>query len=646
MCGIAGIIGRIGPANRDALKRMNDALRHRGPDGEGFWESTADEAGSGVMLAHRRLAILDLSNAASQPMVDPTSGDVVVLNGEIYNYVALRDEMAATGERFQSNGDTAVMLRALSLRGDAAVGALRGMFAFAFWDVDGRRLSLARDPLGIKPLYVVRNPDPNGTWSVVFASEVRAILASGLLGRPRLDPSAAASMAWNGFIVSPNTAIQGVESLMPGELSVFDGRGRELKREPYWQLAAPRSETPISEAELSEVLSESVRLHLASDVPLGVFLSGGIDSSVVANLAQKSSTTAVNSFTLAFDEAEHNESAYARRIAAAIGTRFQEVVLTQQRFLGSLESALDSLDQPTFDGLNSYFMSHAVRDAGFTVALVGSGGDELFGGYTSFRDLPRLHGAAKAIRWIPKGLQSAVARRLSSHLQPSPGNFPPQMRWSKLADMVDRSHDLLAMYQLAYALFLPSAQRLLLSDMTQASLIDGLSPNMHQRLVAETQARSPLAAISVMEQRVFLGERLLRDTDSVSMSASLETRLPLVDQILLAQVNRLPDAERFCPVRTKAALRRMGLRGLDPALFNRPKSGFVLPYDRWLRGNVGRKVDSTLRDEDAVRSAGLNPATVATLWTAFQNRAPGLYWSRVWSIYVFVRWCQRHGASI
>jgi asparagine synthase (glutamine-hydrolysing) len=195
MCGIAGIVGRIVEPNRTALERISGALTHRGPDGAGYWESSPDERGWGAMLAHRRLSILDLSSAGAQPMVDPVTGDVVVLNGEIYNYVALRDRLAATGHKFHSSGDTAVMLRALSVHGGQAVRGLRGMFAFAYWNVHERKLVLARDPLGIKPLYVARNPDPEGGWSLIFSSEVRAILVSGLLGKPQLDPSAAASIA-------------------------------------------------------------------------------------------------------------------------------------------------------------------------------------------------------------------------------------------------------------------------------------------------------------------------------------------------------------------------------------------------------------------------------------------------------------------
>ena len=645
MCGIAGIVGRIAEPNRAALKRMGDAMSHRGPDGEGFWEAPPNERGFGPMFAHRRLSILDLSTAASQPMIDPVTGHTVVLNGEIYNYVELRRSLAAAGQTFQSNGDTAVMLRALAVHGRPAVSSLRGMFAFACWDPSDRRLMLARDPLGIKPLYVARNPDPNGEWSIAFASEVRAILASGLLARPKVNPLATASVVWNGFTVTPETAVEGIESIWPGEYLVFDSSGNEERREFFSSMPASRDDRPMDEEQLAHILEESVRLHLASDVPLGVFLSGGIDSSAVANLAKRTSSTPVHTFTLAFEEQEHNEGVFSRRIANAIGTQHQEMVLTESHFIGELENALDSLDQPTFDGLNSYFMSHAVRQAGFKVALVGSGGDELFGGYTSFRDLPTMLAWSQRARRVPMALRVGLAKLVSQMLQPSGGNraMPQQTRWAKLPEMTRRGEDLLALYQMAYALFLPEFQRQLLGDAAQGALVDGLPAAMRTRLLHESHERSPLAAISAMEQRLFLGERLLRDTDAASMAASIETRLPLVDQVLLESVNQLSDQDRYQPLRMKSMLRRIGLRGLDPALFDRPKSGFVLPFDRWLRSSLGKRIDATMRDADAVRPTGLNPEAVRRLWQAFLDGAPGLYWSRVWAIYVYVRWCHRQG---
>jgi asparagine synthase (glutamine-hydrolysing) len=642
MCGIAGIIGRLDDANRAALERMNDAMLHRGPDADGTWVSAPDARGWGTLLTHRRLSILDLSPAGAQPMTDPVTGHVIVFNGEIYNYADLRQRLVGEGQQFNSTGDTAVMLRALGLHGPDAVKWLRGMFAFASWNPRQRRLLLARDPLGIKPLYMARNSDRDAGWSVVFASELRALLACGLLGTPRLDPQAVASAVWNGFVVGPGTAVQGVELLMPGRLIEFDGAGKAIRDEDFWSIRGHAPDPTMDEEELAAILEEGLRLHLASDVPLAVFLSGGVDSSVMANLAQRAANSPIHTFTLAFEEQELNEGPIARRIAAAIGTQHHEVVLTEQHFVDNLEAALDSLDQPTFDGLNSYYISQAIRAAGFTVALSGTGGDELFGGYTSYRDLPVLHRWSRRTAFVPGSLKLAAAILASRLLSPSGKTVPPQTRWAKLPEMVRRGDDLLALYQLAYTLFLPEFQRELLAPDLAAASTDGLPAAMWERITAETRTRTPLSAISVMEQRLFLGERLLRDNDVASMASSLEQRVPLVDQVLFESIDRLPDQARYQPLGSKAMLRRIGLRGLDPALFERPKSGFVLPLDRWIRRGLQDAMDRTLRDPQAIAPVGLDPVAVERLWRAFLEGAPGMYWSRVWSVYVFVRWCHRN----
>jgi asparagine synthase (glutamine-hydrolysing) len=642
MCGLAGLIGRVDPGNQAALRRMNDAMLHRGPDGEGFWHSDLDDGGWGVMLAHRRLSILDLSDAASQPMIDPVTGNVLVLNGEIYNYIELRRRLTTAGHRFQSTGDSAVMLRALSVDGPEAINTLRGMFAFALWNVGDRSLLIARDPLGIKPLYIAQNNEPNASWSLAFASEVRALLASGLLGTPRLNPAAAASIVWNGFMVAPNTAVRQIESVMPGELRIFDRRGTQIRRKYHRVPGTQDQMSVIDENELAQVLQESVRIHLVSDVPLGIFLSGGIDSSAVANLAQKAAGGQISTFTLSFDEAEFSEGAIARQVSEAIGTQHRDLILSEGLFISRLDAALDSLDQPTFDGLNSYYMSHAVRDAGFKVALVGSGGDELFGGYSSFRDLPKFMRLARPAMWVPAALRGAFGRTIASAMQPPNGTFPPQTRWAKLADMLGVSDDPLALYQLAYALFVPATQRQLLGGHCGDSLVDGLPATMRARLAPGMHAPDVRSVIGFLERNLFLGERLLRDTDATSMSASIEIRLPLVDQVLVENVERVSVANRFEPIGKKSMLRRIGLKGLDPGLFDRPKAGFVLPYDRWLRSKLGTLINATMRDAEAIRPTGLDPKEVERLWLAFLDGTPGLYWSRIWAIYVFIRWCHRH----
>lgn len=647
MCGIAGLLGTIDDENRTALGRMAAALRHRGPDGGGVWAGSPDDRGRGCLLSHRRLATSDLSGMAEQPMQSSQNGPVLVHDGAIYNGQELREELQALGRSFRSNGDAESLLAALDCWGpEAAIPRLRGMYAFALWEPSRRRLSLARDPFGIKPLYVASNPDPEGRWSLLFASELRAILASGLLERPRLDPSMLASFVWNGFAPGPSTLVQGLAMLEPGELRLLDERGQTIRSVGSW--AFPEPEAPATdEPAVRTALAESVRLHLASEAPLGVFLSGGIDSSAVANLARRAAGEPIDTFTLTFEEAELNEAPAARRIAQAIGTRHHEIPLTESDFIGRLDEALASLDQPTFDGLNTFHMARAVREVGRGVALVGAGGDELFGGYRSFRDLPALQRWLGRTRGLPGPWKVRAARLAVRMLGPRrPGLVPPQTRWAKLPAIVESGGDLLELYQLSYALFLPDLQRELLREPAPPEIVAGLPARLADRLTGEIRGRSVLSALGILEQRCFLGERLLRDSDVAGMAASVELRLPLVDPVLADCVNRLPDDLRYQPIGRKALLRRVGLEGIDPGLFERPKRGFVLPMDRWIRRGLAPAIDARLRDSRAIEAIGLDGEAVGRLWKAFREGAPGLYWSRIWALFVLLRWSQTQSLTV
>ena len=644
MCGIAGIIGHLDDRNRAALTRMGDAIRHRGPDGDGVWESAPDAAGNGAMMLHRRLSILDLSECAAQPMVDPVTGQSILFNGEIYNYALLREKLKQSGEQFQSTGDTAVALRWLSL--GFPIEAFRGMYAIALWNPATKQMTFARDPHGIKPLYYAMARDVGGDgWSMIYASELRALLASGLIPSPRIDLTAVASIVWNGFVVGPGTILEGVRSLNAGSTMIFDAAGDIVQPEKrFWHIPIGRAKTSSRES-LAIALGECVASHLFSDVPLAVFLSAGVDSSSVANHAQRGSPGGpIDTFTLAFEDKELNEGVASRAIAQAIGTTHHEILLTEQAFIDSLDTACDCLDQPSFDGINSYAMSKAIREAGIKVAMVGTGGDELFGGYRSFQEVPKMQALAGAIR-APRAMKQAVAKAIARLKSGRGGAVPPQTRWAKLPAMVAAEGDALTLYQLAYAIFLPSFQRELLADGIDP-LPRGLPASFEEQLLAETRGATPLEAVSAFEQRIFLGERLLRDADAASMAVSIETRLPLVDSVLTEHVAGLTNFDRYRPVGRKQMLRDVGLIGLDSHLFERPKSGFVLPFDRWIRAGLGKSMDGLMRDAKAAAAVGLNGKTVARLWDAYLAGAPGMYWSRVWAIYMLLRFAQTHGLKV
>jgi len=647
MCGIAGAIpSRATPGERalSLVQRINQAQRHRGPDGDGVWSSPGGE----VVFGHRRLAILDLSPAGAQPMLDRESGCAVTFNGEIYNFAELRRELQAEGDRFVSSCDTEVVLKAYARWGIDAVRRFRGIFALALWDPRARAVHLVRDPMGIKPLYwtVLRDPEHGGEI-VLFASELRALLATGAVAR-RLDPAAVASFLWHGFVVGPNTIVEGVRLLPAATILTLNGDGRTERR--YWQLPASGART-AEPAELRATLADTVRMQLVSDVPLGVFLSGGIDSSAVAVLASQARPGGVHTFTIGFDSAAHDESAYAEQVARAIGSRHTRCLLREEDFVEQLPEAFQAIDQPTFDGINTYFVSRAARAAGMTVALAGTGGDEVFGGYPSFARIPRLMRAS-----VPRGLRRAwdgslgVGARLASRMAWDVfGVAPPQTRWGKLADVFRALPDPVGLYQVAYALFTSETQDVLAADAVrhaQRGQRFGLPSGVDAAWRERIQGSEPRHAVSLLELSSFVGERLLRDTDAASMAVALEVRVPLLDHVLGETAAAVDPARRFSPPGKKRLLRELALGSLDPALFERPKSGFVLPIDRWARQRLQPRMQAAFDDPWLARRAGLRGEAVRTLWRSFTAGRPGLYWSRVWALYVLLSWCETNDVGL
>jgi asparagine synthase (glutamine-hydrolysing) len=443
MCGIAGCTGDVADA-RAIVDKMIAALVHRGPDKQCV-EAVAEGRG-GVVFGNSRLAIIDLSEKVQMPMSDPQTGNWIAYNGEVYNFLDLRAELEAAGHRFYTGTDTEVILKAYSKWGPACLERFRGMFAFAIWDRARREFFLARDRLGLKPLYYYQDND-----IFLFASEVRALLATGKVER-KLDPAALECFLWNGFEVAPQSIIRGVHSLLPGHWMRV---GQDAKRKDggsYWSLPNSTDAT-AREDDLRDRararLEEAVRLRLISDVPLGAFLSGGLDSSAIVALMGQGGGD-VRTCSITFDEPDFDESPYSRWVAETHRTQHTEIRLRSEDFAAWLPDALSAMDQPTFDGMNTYCVARAVRQHGLTVALSGLGGDELFGGYPFFKTIPWLRGVAAAGRLTPETLR----RRLGERLGRSPTPVAGPRKTLELALVPPaRSLQVIAAYQVSQMLF-------------------------------------------------------------------------------------------------------------------------------------------------------------------------------------------------
>lgn len=633
MCGIAGAIGLCDTEVESAVARMSEALVHRGPDDTGFYKSNLNAQNRGVILAHRRLSILDLSRSAAQPMCDRQTGDVLVYNGEVYNFAQLRDTVESDNFSWQSSGDTEVVLRAMQQWGHTAPLHFNGMFAFAFYDQKKSSVYLVRDRLGIKPLYYTH---VNAGKTLLFASEVRALLASEMVART-LDPVALSTYLWNGFVVGPNTIVKDIKILSAGSIASVDIEDPKIVADSYWELPDQGART-LTPDDAEQAIRSAVCKRLVSDVPLGVFLSGGIDSSAVTAMAVAGSDVPVKTFNIAFEEAEYDESHYAEEVAKALGTEHQRICLTESIFANQLESALSCLDQPTFDGINTYFISRAVHETGMTVALAGTGGDELLGGYTSFSEVPRVAATARRLRWLPNAVRRSLAHQITRIKTGKQGLVPPQTRWGKLGDVLEANGDLVATFQISYALYTTQFIHQL-SDQQQM-MPYGLTDIEQWR--DKTAQSSSLFAISTLELAQFIGQRLLRDTDAASMAVSLEVRVPLLDHEVVQALAGLDDKTRFDPLGRKQLLRQLALDRLPAEIFDRPKSGFVLPIDKWCHRSLGSVMTEVFEDTELCRSVGLEPTVVNSLWKAFCDGSPGIYWSRVWALFVLLWWCKTY----
>ncbi|MEO1716158.1 MAG: asparagine synthase (glutamine-hydrolyzing) [Planctomycetota bacterium] len=627
MCGLCGIIGRVEPGDAERVRLAKEAMRHRGPDGDHDWSWVDASSGLGAHLAHLRLSIIDLNERADQPMVDGETGVALVFNGEIYNFQDLRGELESAGERFETTCDTEVILRGYLRWGEGVVPRLRGMFSIVIVDPRTREALLARDGFGIKPLYVA---SVDGGRAMAFASEVRALLASDVV-EPRTDAARVHRYVWNGFVAGPETLVVGVDEFPRGSVARVSLDRPVLEPERYWH-AGGAGDGACSAEDAEAAIGESVRAHLIADVPVGVFLSGGIDSSAVAALAV-SGGQSVRTLSIGFDVAEADETKYARAVADAIGSEHSTIVVTAEEMLRDMDAALAGLDQPTLDGVNSWFVSRAAVQAGLKVALAGSGGDELLGGYTSFRRLPTLLGPSSAMGWLGwlTPMLAGVAMGVTSASR------------AKLLDVPAAGGRLERLYQTQYAM-LPSRGVAGLIDAPAGELDPwGLRPERLEALADLIRGHEARRAVGLLESELFLGDRLLRDTDAVSMDHSLEVRVPLVDTVLSGRLAGMTPENRYEPVGSKPALRSVAMAAAGRETFERAKRGFEFPFDAWLRGPLREAVSALLLDRDACEGIGLDGGAVSRLWERFIERPGSVYWTRVWSLYVLLRWSVAHG---
>lgn len=567
MCGIAGIALRQGgdqAAAVDAVTRMSTRMRLRGPDSEGCYSS------EGMVMGHRRLAILDLDARANQPLVSVDGRYVIIFNGEIYNFRELRHELEGKGVTFRTSSDTEVIVVLYSLLGAAMLSRLRGMFAFAIWDIQSRELFLARDPFGIKPLYYTQSKD-----GVLFASQVKALLASGLVSSAREAAGLAGFYLW-GSVPEPWTLFQGILAVPAGHwIKISNGKisspvcWHDIRQ--HWQGQGVQ----LSGGDLQELVryavTDSVRQHLVSDVPLSLLLSGGIDSAVVAGLATELGAQ-VKGITLGFEEFIGNandEVPDAGIVASHFGLQHHVRRVSRAEFEEDIPRIFDAMDQPSIDGVNTWFASKAVAELGYKVVLSGLGGDELFFGYSSFRQIPRAAAVGRVLAAIPglvANLASPVAW-LAKHQ-----NRP------KLRGLPAFIGSLEGYYFLQRCLFLPQELPAIMgSDLALEGLarLGGDPPGMEP-----AGARDAPGSIGLLESTLYMRNQLLRDSDWAGMAHSLEMRTPFVDIKLLEGLG--PYTSGFVRGAGKMMLAKSPQRPLPATVVNRTKTGFSTPISQWL----------------------------------------------------------------
>ena len=626
MCGIAGFAFTDArhPVDRELLGRMTDVLRHRGPDADGF------HLGPGVGLGHRRLSIIDLSTG-DQPMYNETRSVAVVFNGEIYNFAELARELEARGHTFASRSDTETLVHAYEDFGLEFVKRLRGMFAFALWDESRRRLVLGRDRAGKKPLYYHVDGE-----RLVFASEIKALLRDPSIKR-RVSVEGLSDYFTFGVIPAPGTVFQDIRQIPPGHLLIWE-RGQARLHE-YWDVVfdntGPATPDAASEA-FSALFDEAVRMRMVADVPLGAFLSGGIDSSaVVASMARQSARPVVTT-SVGFAERTHSELEHARVVAAALGTEHHEL-LVRPDAITDLPRLVWHLDQPFADSsaLPTYYVSRAARER-VTVALSGDGGDELFAGYQRRYGIHRLEQRLR--RLIPGSVRRGVLAPLS-RIYPRSESIPRPLRLKLVLSNLGQSFE--RAYFNDMSLFLDEEKRELCTPelLSQARHHDPIAG--FARHFDRVRDADPLSRVLYVDFKTWLANDILVKVDRMSMACSLEVRAPLLDHKIVEFAASLPPQLKFRGSVSKYLLKRHVAERLPAADVHRPKQGFELPLATWLRADLREMAHDLLFSTQAAGRGYVRPEAVRRLWDTHQSGARNQA-SKLWALMVLELWHRQY----
>ena len=658
MCGLAGFVDGARcleqRAGSEIARRMADALRHRGPDDAGVWWDAED----GIALAHRRLAIVDLSAAGHQPMLSPSRRYVIVYNGEIYNFPVLRRELEGLGARFRGTSDTEVLLAAIDHWGiEPALERINGMFAFALWDRRSRLLHLVRDRLGKKPLYF--------GWAgrtLLFASELKAFHAHPDFV-PEIDRAAVELLLRYGYVPAPQSIYRGVFKLPAGAHlaapGVFDAPDEALldRVRIYWSMrdvARRNGQAPLQIGEteavdrLEHLLTEAVAQRMVADVPLGTFLSGGIDSSTVVALMQKSSARPVKTFTIGFREAGYNEAECAKQVARHLGTEHHELQVSPADALAVIPKLPEIYDEPFADTsqIPTFLVSSLTRRE-VTVALSGDGGDEVFGGYNRHFLGPRLR---RAVRCWPRPIRQGCAGLLTSiSAEGWDAGFERINRW--LPEARRRPTAGAHLYKLADLLTVEDPEQIYERFVLRWTDPASLMADEAQRRGTPSGGRlaaqgGPIDLDDFTDQMMYydtvgyLPDDILVKVDRASMACSLEVRAPLLDHRVVEFAWRLPRALKVRAGAGKLILRQILARHVPTSLIERPKQGFVMPLDRWLRGPL-RDWAETMLGRQRLQSEGIfDPRPVRRAWEE-HLAGRGNWVDRLWCVLMFQAWLER-----